>query len=105
TVQNPIASDMAAMRLSLWPGLLKAVMDNLDRQQQRVRLFETGLVFASQDAAGQVPRIAGVACGLAVGSHWSAKARPVDFYDIKGDVEALLALAGAGAVDFGADSH
>ncbi|TNF34541.1 MAG: phenylalanine--tRNA ligase subunit beta [Gammaproteobacteria bacterium] len=95
-VQNPIASDMAAMRLSLWPGLLKAVLGNLHRQQQRVRLFEIGLVFEGQEADQQPRRIAGVACGLAQEPHWGGKGRPVDFFDAKGDVEALLALSGAG---------
>ncbi len=95
-VQNPIASDMAAMRLSLWPGLLKAAVANLDRQQQRVRLFELGLVFQGVAAEAQVRRIAGVSCGPAQAAHWSGKGRAADFFDIKGDAEALLAIAGAG---------
>lgn len=96
TVQNPIASDMAAMRLSLWPGLLKAVMGNLHRQQQRVRLFELGLVFGGQGVDQQSRCIAGVVCGLSQEQHWSGKSRQVDFYDMKGDVEALLGLTGLG---------
>jgi phenylalanyl-tRNA synthetase beta chain len=106
TVQNPIASDMAAMRLSLWPGLLKAVMGNVHRQQHRVRLFEVGLVFAGADAGAQRRRMAGIVCGLAQEPHWEAKGRPVDFFDVKSDVEALLALAGMDqSVSFKASGH
>lgn len=106
SVQNPIASDMAAMRLSLWPGLLKAAVNNLHRQQSRVRLFETGLVFQGSRPEDQSLSLAGVACGSSQPAHWSGKARPVDFFDIKADVEALLALGGKrDSVTFVAAGH
>lgn len=61
---NPISNDMAAMRSSLWPGLVKAVSHNLNRQQDRVRLFESGLRFVGQlDGLKQEPMLAGVVCG------------------------------------------
>ncbi|MHB8455200.1 MAG: phenylalanine--tRNA ligase subunit beta [Acidiferrobacterales bacterium] len=97
-VANPIAADMAAMRTSLWPGLLKAVGYNLNRQQSRVRLFEIGHRFLA-DAGGrsrEEPSLAGVAAGPVLAQQWGARSRSVDFFDLKGDVEALLSLGGAG---------
>ena len=100
---NPIASDMSVMRPSLWPGLLGALKRNQDRQAARVRLFETGLVFRLVDGKlDQCPRIGGVAWGPCVPEQWAEPRRTLDFFDVKNDVEALLALAGAdgGAVGF-----
>jgi phenylalanyl-tRNA synthetase beta chain len=96
TLANPIASDMAQMRLTLWPGLIKAVLYNQNRQQGRVRLFEIGRRFlaAPDEGADEQPVIAGIAMGSAFSEQWGVKARPVDFFDVKGDVEALLALGG-----------
>ncbi|MBI1174747.1 MAG: phenylalanine--tRNA ligase subunit beta [Sideroxydans sp.] len=91
-LQNPIASQMSVMRSSLLGGLLAALRTNLARKQPRVRLFEAGGCFA---AAGegyvQHERVAGVCYGLALPEQWGAAARNVDFYDVKGDVEALFA--------------
>ncbi|MGH8591355.1 MAG: phenylalanine--tRNA ligase subunit beta, partial [Gammaproteobacteria bacterium] len=100
---NPIASDMSVMRPSLWPGLLGALKHNQDRQATRVRLFETGLVFRPVDGKlDQCPKFGGVAFGPCVPEQWSKSRRTLDFFDVKNDVEALLALAGAdgGAVEF-----
>ncbi len=97
---NPISSEMSAMRTTLWCGLLKAVAHNLNRQQHRVRLFETGLRFVqTADGLRQQGMVAGVAAGNAWPEQWGAPARAVDFFDIKGDVEALLGLTGC-AGDF-----
>ncbi|WP_341303253.1 phenylalanine--tRNA ligase subunit beta [Pseudomonas sp. TMP25] len=94
---NPISADMAAMRSSLWPGLVKALEYNLNRQQSRVRLFESGLRFVGQlDGLQQEPMLSGVICGARVPEGWAHSRDDVDFYDIKADVEALLASAGAG---------
>lgn len=92
---NPLSADLAVMRTSLLPGLMDALKHNLNRQQERVRLFETGKVFAgSGDALRQQPKIAAVACGRAVAENWSGDKRALDFFDIKADLESLLALAG-----------
>ena len=92
---NPISADMAAMRASLWPGLVKAVLHNLNRQQARVRLFESGLRFVGQlPELKQEPMLAGVITGNRLPEAWSHGRESVDFYDLKGDVEALLAAAG-----------
>jgi phenylalanyl-tRNA synthetase beta chain len=92
---NPISADLAVMRTSLWPGLLKALVHNQKRQQPRVRLFEHGLNFIP--AAGglrQEPCLGGVAAGAALPEQWGIPARPLDFFDLKADVEALLSLTG-----------
>ncbi|MHB0775583.1 phenylalanine--tRNA ligase subunit beta [Halomonas sp. WWR20] len=93
---NPISSDMSVMRASLFPGLVKAMLHNLNRQQTRVRLFETGLVFRGElDQLQQEPMIGGLVCGSRDPEEWSARRDKIDFFDLKGDLEALLALSGA----------
>ena len=93
---NPISADMSAMRDSLWPGLIKAVQHNLNRQQTRIRLFESGLRFVGQlEGLKQEPMLAGVVTGGRLLEGWANGKDPVDFYDAKADVEALLGLGGA----------
>jgi phenylalanyl-tRNA synthetase beta chain len=104
---NPIASDLSVMRVSLWPGLLKAALENQRRQQDRVRLFEHGARFlAAEPGSGalggtrEVDTLAGVACGHRLPEQWGLPRdmrEPVDFFDVKGDIEALLAATGARA--------
>lgn len=98
---NPISADMSAMRLNLWPGLMQAVQYNQNRQQTRIRLFEYGLKFIPDSAAEggvrQVPVLGGVILGSFANEHWSIAERNVDFYDVKGDVEALMATTSATA--------
>ncbi|KUJ71792.1 phenylalanine--tRNA ligase subunit beta [Thiomicrospira sp. WB1] len=94
-LQNPISDDMKVMRASLLPGLLATVAYNQARQQGRVRLFESGRVFLPEtDRLQQVERLGGVVTGLAHPRGWEGQDRPVDFYDLKGDVEALLNMNG-----------
>jgi phenylalanyl-tRNA synthetase beta chain len=96
---NPLSAELAVMRTALLPGLVAALSRNVARQQARVRLFELGNVFAAPATPGQAPvetqRVAGVACGLAAPEQWGVPARPVDFHDLKGDLESLAALSGA----------
>ncbi|NRA71770.1 MAG: phenylalanine--tRNA ligase subunit beta [Gammaproteobacteria bacterium] len=93
---HPISVDMSVMRVSLWTGLLQAVSHNQKRQQSRLRLFETGLRFypdqTSEHGVRQEPMIAGVITGNISDEHWDIENRSVDFFDLKGDVEALLEL-------------
>lgn len=92
---NPISADLALMRTSLWPGLVKALIYNQKRQQTRVRLFEHGLNFIpAENGLCQESYLGGVASGFALPEQWSLAKRPMDFFDIKADVEALLALTG-----------
>lgn len=95
-VTNPISSDMAVMRTTLWAGLLPVLARNLNRQQNRVYLFECGLRFV-RDGGGtlqQEPVIAGLIQGERQPEGWTAGKEKVDFYDLKGHVEALLAIGG-----------
>ena len=92
---NPLSGDMAVMRTSLIPGLLGALVQNQNRQQETVRLFETGVAFPYQGGVvSESMRIAGVAAGSRVSEQWSESRTALDFFDIKGDVESLLALTG-----------
>jgi len=92
---NPISADMAVMRTTLWPGLAKALQHNQHRQQTRVRMFESGMRFVpTADGLQQDQVLAGVVYGSRYAEGWTAKREPVDFYDVKGDVEALLAAGG-----------
>lgn len=96
---NPIASQLAVMRSTLIGGLVANLSTNLKRKQARVRLFEAGRVFrhdpAGQPVAGytQPWRLGGLAYGAAQPEQWGNPARAVDFFDVKGDLEALLAPA------------
>ncbi len=97
---NPIASQLAVMRSSLIGGLLDNIEHNAHHRQTRVRVFEIGRVFKRQPTvkggdltvAGvdQPTRLAGAAWGPAQPEQWAVSARPVDFYDVKRDVELLL---------------
>jgi phenylalanyl-tRNA synthetase beta chain len=89
---NPIASQMSVMRSSLIGSLVDRARFNLSRQQERIRLFEIGRCFVHADAETLQPmRVAGLAAGPAASLQWATPARPVDFYDVKADLEALLA--------------
>ena len=104
---NPISAEMSVMRTTTWAGLLGALAHNQARQQDRVRLFESGLRFIQQDDnIKQEKTLSGVVCGAASAEQWGHPGRPVDFFDVKGDVEALLARGGiAGAIEFRAAAH
>ena len=97
---NPISVEMSAMRVSLLSGLLGAVLYNQNRQQNRVRLFETGLRFIPDANAEFGVRqefvLAGVITGTAKSECWTGKAETVDFFDLKGDLESILSLTEVG---------
>ncbi|OCG19043.1 phenylalanine--tRNA ligase subunit beta [Gilliamella sp. WF3-4] len=98
TLPNPISSEMSVMRLSLWSGLLDAVLYNQNRQQSRVRLFETGLRFIpdEKDELGvrQELMLSGIITGSLYEEHWQLPKKNVDFYDLKGDIESIFSLLG-----------
>ncbi|MGC8853497.1 MAG: phenylalanine--tRNA ligase subunit beta [Halothiobacillaceae bacterium] len=92
---NPISSEMAAMRTTLWAGLIHTLHHNLNRQQERVRIFESGLRFVQgEEGLRQEPMFAGLMFGDALPEQWGQKTRRADFFDLKGDIEALLELGG-----------
>lgn len=92
----PISADMSAMRLSLWTGLINTVVHNQKRQQPRVRLFESGLRFIPEESAENGMRqemmLAGIIAGTRGEEHWDIATNTVDFFDLKGDLEAVLEL-------------
>lgn len=97
---NPISEELAVMRTNLAAGLLNALRYNLNRQQDRIRLFEVGLVFRGQlDDLVQSKRIGGLLMGPRLDTSWLGN-DGVDFYDLKGDVESLLQLTGHKTVRF-----
>ncbi|CAD6510034.1 phenylalanine--tRNA ligase subunit beta [Candidatus Profftia tarda] len=107
---RPISSEMSAMRLSLWTGLLSAVIYNQNRQQSRVRLFETGLRFVPDEFANLGVRqdimLAGVITGNRYKEHWNLESQIIDFYDVKGDLESILDLTcKMDEVQFKAEGH
>jgi phenylalanyl-tRNA synthetase beta chain len=107
---NPLSSEMSVMRTTMWAGLLSALKYNVNRQQNRVRLFETGLCFkpgedkAGVDGIAQEPMFAGVICGDIHQEQWAEQSRKVDYFDLKADVEALLFYS-AGTTTFEAAEH
>ncbi|MDE1328170.1 phenylalanine--tRNA ligase subunit beta [Vibrio aestuarianus] len=107
---NPISADMSAMRLGLIQGLLNTVVHNQKRQQPRVRLFEYGLRFipeaTAENGMRQEPMLAGVISGTRGEEHWNMETATVDFFDLKGDLEAILELTANGkAYSFTAVKH
>ena len=104
---NPISADLAAMRTSLWPGLVSALKYNLNRQQTSVCLFEYGLKFVSQDTEiKQEKMLAGAITGSRFPEQWATSSESVDFYDVKNHVEAVLEMTGrASDFQFEASNH
>jgi phenylalanyl-tRNA synthetase beta chain len=94
-LSNPISSDLSVMRTSLIPSLVGALAHNTARQQHRVRLFETGLRFipGADGELEQRPTLAAVVTGRRHPEGWAEQGESVDFYDLKGDLEAVLALS------------
>jgi len=101
---NPIASTMDVMRSTLLGGLVQAVLANLNRDEPRARLFEIGRCFLAEGPteAEQPERLAAITFGSRLPEQWGEPARAADFYDAKGDLEAL---AGAAALEFLPGSH
>jgi phenylalanyl-tRNA synthetase beta chain len=91
TLSNPISSDLAVMRVSLWPGLIKAALENQRRQQSRLRLMEHGVVFPV--GAAESDRLAGLAMGPRWPEQWGGGRELVDYFDVRADLEAILSLA------------
>jgi phenylalanyl-tRNA synthetase beta chain len=98
SLSNPIASDLSVMRVSLWPGLLRAALANMHRHADRIRLFEHGTRFeVNGEATREIDTLAGLAFGARLPEQWGAAKElraAVDFFDVKADVAALLAGTG-----------
>ena len=90
-LDNPVSGEMSVMRTSLWPGLLQVLRYNMNRQHDRVCIFEQGAQFFVNDGKiGQRQVLAGLVCGTLMPNQWNAAPRQYDFYDLKGDLENLL---------------
>ena len=93
---NPISEDLSVMRSSLVPGLLQALIHNLNRQRQRVCLFETGLTFIEGKTKINQQTVLGmVFSGRNEIENWANESRNADFFDIKGDLEEVFSLTGS----------
>lgn len=90
-LKNPLTATMAVMRTQVWPSLVEVWKENRSRQQERLKIFEIGQRYLPK---GEETVVAGLWAGLVSEPNWSNAKRMVDFFDIKGDVEALLALWG-----------
>jgi phenylalanyl-tRNA synthetase beta chain len=90
-VLNPIAAHLDVMRTTLLPGLLEVLRTNVNRKAPRVRIFELGRTFRGGAADAQPVRLGGLAWGPEQPEQWGETTRAVDYFDVKGDVEALAA--------------
>ena len=91
---NPIASQLSVMRTTLWGGLIEVLRHNLNRQQDRVRIFELGRVYLNEEGKlAQPMRLGGLVTGNATPEQWGTPARLSDFFDVKGDLERLFGTA------------
>ncbi len=93
TIMNPVSDDMACLRPSLFAGMLKAVSHNLNRNNRDLRFFEIGRIFTHFDGKNipvQPYSLAVVITGQRFRASWNSQEQGVDFYDIKGCLEAYL---------------
>ncbi len=93
-LSNPMSSEQSVMRLNLLPGLIESLRFNVARQQDRVRIFELGSCFAPGDPVIQQLTLGGVLWGRRHVENWNQPGEDVDFFDLKGDVESLVAWSG-----------
>jgi phenylalanyl-tRNA synthetase beta chain len=101
-LQNPIASQLSVMRSTMWGGLINALSYNLNRQQTRIRLFESGRVYLNEEGRLRQPHfLAGLCHGPAFAEQWGVAGRVVDFFDVKADLENLPGIK----LEFRADHH
>jgi phenylalanyl-tRNA synthetase beta chain len=99
-LMNPLSADLAEMRVSLWPGLIKACAENLRRQQARVRLVEIGRKFNVEGPdLREIDTVSGIATGSRWPEQWGSPREAVDFFDIKDDLVSVIALTGVGAAE------
>ena len=101
SLTNPMSQDMSQMRTTLFPGLVKTLIGNASRQQTRVRLFELGRCFRHRAAELVQPvMLGGVIWGERWPESWANDRAPVDFFDLKGDVERVLEHGGFTSVRY-----
>ena len=106
-VQNPLSIEMSVMRTSLLPGLLQNLMYNLQRQNENIKLFESAKAFIVNNKINKEKDvIAGISYGFKAAEQWGLESNPVDFYDVKGDLELLFSsFEIKDQISFKKDSH
>lgn len=103
---NPISAELSAMRVSLWPGLLAAMMHNVHRQHSALKLCETGKVFLlNGDQVEEKPVCAGLIVGSHGEYHWAGPSGTYDFFDMKGDLQALFTALKLDSIQFIPEQH
>jgi len=102
---NPLSEEASVMRTSMVPGMLNMLAYNLNRGSDNIRLFEAGNVFeAAGDKTAECKRICMGATGSALNTSVHQATRAMSFFDLKGDVETLLAAFQHGGVEYKADA-
>ena len=105
-IQNPLSIEMSVMRTSLLPGLLQNLMYNIQRQHENIRLFESGKIFTANNKNSEKEVIAGITYGSRAKEQWSLESNPIDFYDVKGDLDLLFtSLKIKDQISYTKDSH
>lgn len=95
TLMNPLSAELSVMRTSLLPSLAKALVHNVHRQQQHVRLYEFGHAYQQADTGVvQTEKLSVITTGEALPMQWGYRARALDFFDIKGDLESVFEQLG-----------
>ena len=103
---NPISSELSQMRMGMWPGLLASMIYNVHRQQAYIKFFEQGVIFDLQQGILQEHQsIAGLLTGECGAMNWSESTGKFDFYDLKGDLEALFSTLYLKNISFTVASH
>jgi phenylalanyl-tRNA synthetase beta chain len=106
TLQNPISPELAQMRTSLWPGLIASLVYNSNRQQPLIKIFESGVVFDnSNNVLKEKVSLAGLSAGQLGAMSWCESTRKLDFYDLKGDVQALFSTLNINDIHYVPASH
>ena len=106
-IKNPLSIEMSIMRTSLLPGLLQNLMYNLQRQHENIKIFESAKVFSHMNESNSEKNvIAGITYGYIANEQWGLKLNPIDFYDVKGDLELLFTtLKIKDQIKYTQDSH
>ena len=103
---NPISPELAVMRVGMWPGLIAALIHNMHRQQNGVKFVETGVVFKpSEDGYQEESVISGLISGSYGELNWSEVSGKYDFYDLKGDLQALFTKFALRNIEFVKTEH
>lgn len=106
TLLNPISPELSQMRAGLWPGLIASMIYNTHRQQTTIKFVEQGVSFASQDGQStEAPCLGGLLTGECGALSWNETGRRFDFFDLKGDLQALFASLNRSDVRFEAAEH